>query len=186
MKELSDLICGKVAVGGNYNSTHDNAMLVICAEATFWWILASLIFKRIHMEKLQKNSVSVVFSFDMSLGVAFALGVWILRRENIDTFWRDMNGYFCLTIILLSVFWIVYRLLLRWCCTHIGIAEDFDRVIEEAKVLLFVVFMVMLAIVYGIEWSTHGGKGTIMQSVANAITVALLADTIVMKARENE
>ena len=24
MKERSDLICGKAAVGGNYNSTHDN------------------------------------------------------------------------------------------------------------------------------------------------------------------
>ena len=24
MKEMSDLICGKAAVGGNYNSTHDN------------------------------------------------------------------------------------------------------------------------------------------------------------------
>ena len=23
MKEMSDLICGKAAVGGNYNSTHD-------------------------------------------------------------------------------------------------------------------------------------------------------------------
>ena len=24
MKEMSDLICGKAAVGGNYNSTRDN------------------------------------------------------------------------------------------------------------------------------------------------------------------
>ena len=24
MKEMSDLICGKAAVGGNYNSTHDS------------------------------------------------------------------------------------------------------------------------------------------------------------------
>ena len=24
MKEMSDLICDKAAVGGNYNSTHDN------------------------------------------------------------------------------------------------------------------------------------------------------------------
>ena len=29
MKEMSDLICGKAAVGGNYNSTRDN-------EKCFW------------------------------------------------------------------------------------------------------------------------------------------------------
>ena len=29
MKEMSDLICGKAAVGGNYNSTHDNVEYVI-------------------------------------------------------------------------------------------------------------------------------------------------------------
>lgn len=51
---------------------------------------------------------------------------------------------------------------------------------------MFVIFMLMLAIVYGIDWSTIDGAEPIMQSIANAITVVLLADTIVMKARENE
>lgn len=42
-------------------------MVVIGAEVTFWCILASMIFKRIHMDKLQKNSVSVVFWIIYSL-----------------------------------------------------------------------------------------------------------------------
>ena len=29
MKEMSDSICGKVAVGGNYNSTRDNMQIAI-------------------------------------------------------------------------------------------------------------------------------------------------------------
>ena len=29
MKEMSDLICGKAAVGGNYNSTHDTSTVHI-------------------------------------------------------------------------------------------------------------------------------------------------------------
>ena len=48
------------------------------------------------------------------------------------------------------------------------------------------VFLLMLLFVYGKDWSTIDGAEPIMQSIANAITVVLLADTIVMKARENE
>ena len=29
MKEMSDLICGKVAVGKNYNSTRDNMIVLL-------------------------------------------------------------------------------------------------------------------------------------------------------------
>lgn len=161
-------------------------MLVICAEATLWCVLASLIFKRIHMEKLQKNSIGVVFSFVMSFMLTVTLGVLIFRYTNIDIFWRERNGYFYLTIIFLAVFWMVYKLLLRWCCTHIGIADDFEQVVEETKVVLFFVFMGMFIIVYGIDWSIRDETEPIMQSVANAITVALLADTIAMKAKGNE
>ena len=32
IKEMSDLICGKAAVGGNYNSTRDS----LCGETTIW------------------------------------------------------------------------------------------------------------------------------------------------------
>lgn len=161
-------------------------MVVIGAEVTFWCILASMIFKRIHMDKLQKNSVSVVFSLVISLEATFVLGMWIYRHQIIVLFRRESSGYFYFTLILLVVFWIIYSLLLRWCCTYIGTAEDFAQVVEETKILLFVVFLLMLLFVYGKDWSTIDGAEPIMQSVANAITVVLLADTIVMKARESE
>ena len=161
-------------------------MMVIGAEVTFWCIFASMIFKSIHMDKLQKNSVSVVFSFVMSLEATFVLGVWIYRHQIIDLFRRESRGYFYFTLILLGVFWIIYSLLLRWCCTYIGTAEDFAQVVEETKILLFVVFLLMLLFVYGKNWSTIDGAEPIMQSVANAIAVVLLVDTIVTKARESE
>ena len=35
IKETSDLICGKVAVGGNYNSTRDNFLARLCVQLEF-------------------------------------------------------------------------------------------------------------------------------------------------------
>ena len=42
MKEMSDLICGIVAVGGNYNSTHDNEVFIrnILHNSKFFLIIS--------------------------------------------------------------------------------------------------------------------------------------------------
>ena len=48
MKARSDLICGKAAVGGNYNSTRDN----------IWFSIFSLM--SIYIEDVQKNEHMIV------------------------------------------------------------------------------------------------------------------------------
>ena len=80
MKERSDLICGKAAVGGNYNSTHD--MLASCYFNTMKLAL------EYGIRTIAFPSISTgVYSFPVELAAKIAVKtVSRFMNENPDSF----------------------------------------------------------------------------------------------------